>query len=93
MTEGVRFAVGPDGLTGFRVDGDDVTTVTGHGKEFAIHIAGSGAATAGVEAGTIPDPGGLQLGEVVSVDLCCGGIAGVSVITAQGYPFYGFLLS
>ena len=38
--EGVRFTVGPNGLTTLRIHRDHVTTRTGDSKELAVHITG-----------------------------------------------------
>ena len=50
-------AVGPNGFTGLRVDGNHVTIVTSHCVKQPINEGGRGASADSTKTGTIPFPG------------------------------------
>ena len=85
----LRLAEGPQRLAGARIDCHDLPPRRGHGVDDAGHVDRRGTVEVvdvGPEVVAPPDPGDLQIGEVVAVDLVEGRRAGVAGVAAEVTP-------
>ena len=85
----IRQAVAPQRFSAGGVDGDDMTSITRDCIQHAIDIAGGGASADRAHAGAVPNPGDLELAEVIGGDLGGFGVSRLGEIVAQGEPFHG----
>ena len=82
-------AEGPERLAGSRIDSHHLPAGRGHGVDDAVDVDRRGAVEVvdvGPEVVAPPDPGDLQVGEVVAVDLVQGRRAGVPGVAAEIAP-------
>ena len=88
---GFWLAIGPDGFTGLRIDGDDMAVVAGHGIKQTVDQRRRGTATYRPEAGTIPLPGDFQIPEIFRRQLVSCGVASVRKVIAKREPLVSVL--
>ena len=89
VADRLRLAEGPERLARARIDRHHLPARRGHGVDDAVDVDRRGAVEVvdiGPEVVPPPDPGHLQVGEVVAVDLVQGRRAGVPGVAAEVTP-------